>query len=50
MHPPDEDTEDEMPWFIIIGAVIAGMVILILFLFKAGYLYFEPKDKKRWKP
>jgi len=42
--PDDEESEEGLPWFIIIGTVIAGMVLLLVFLFKAGYLYFEPKE------
>ena len=47
--PDREEPEEGMPWFIIIGALVAGMVLLIVFLFKAGYLYFEPKDKNKGK-
>ena len=32
-----------LPWFIIIGAVIVGIILLIVLLFKTGYLYFEKK-------
>jgi len=39
-----EDTlerPEEIPWIIIIGFVIAAIAILILILFKAGYIYIE---------
>jgi len=32
-----------LPWFIIIGAVIVGIILLIVVLLKTGYLYFEKK-------
>jgi len=47
--PPEEEPEEGLPWFIIIGAVVTGMILLIVFFFKAGYLYFEPKDKFKKK-
>ena len=46
---PETEPEEGLPWFIIIGAVVAGMILLIVFFFKAGYLYFESKDKSKGK-
>ncbi len=39
-----EKSDDGIPWFMIIGAVAAVMVLLIVFLFKTGYLYIEETD------
>jgi hypothetical protein len=35
----------EIPWFIIIGLVIAASIVLVLFLFKGGYIYKEDQTK-----
>ena len=35
-----------MTWFIIIGVVVMIIFILILFMFKAGFLYIERQDVK----
>ena len=43
---PEEPTEPALPWFIIIGGVIAAMVIVIVILFKAGFIYVERDQKK----
>ena len=36
-----EDTQ--IPWSIIIGFIVVAIIILIVVLFKAGYIYFEKK-------
>ena len=39
--------KEGLPWLIIIGAIITGIVLFIALLFKIGYLYFEPIDKNK---
>ena len=41
--------ETEIPWIIIIGFVIAAIVILLIFLIKARYIYLEEEGQEKNK-
>ena len=41
--------ETEIPWIIIIGSVIAAIVILLIFLIKARYIYLEEEGQEKNK-
>jgi len=41
--PPKEETE--LPWMIIVGVIISGLIALMIILFKARYIYFEKETK-----
>ncbi len=49
MGEEPEPTDITMPWFAIIGAVIAIIVLIVVSLFKAGFLYVEEKPGKKGK-
>jgi len=41
------DKKDEIPWILIIGFIISAVVILIIILFKARYIYIKKEEKKK---
>ncbi len=41
---PFNKEKDIVPWIVIIGFILSAIVILIIVLFKAGYIYIEQKE------
>jgi len=39
----EEESEEGLPWMIIVGVIISGLILLMIILFKARYIYFEKK-------
>lgn len=46
---PDEQPDTGLPLFLIIGGVVGIIVLLVVFLFKAGFLYVEKGPEKNFK-
>ena len=38
-----ESKDPGLPWMIIAGVIISGLIVLMIILFKARYIYFEKK-------